>query len=165
MSTPAFSAVTWRDCATPPKIVVVFSPSACARGAMDSSIWLASSRVGARISARGRRGAAPARPFAGRREARHDRQREGEGLAGAGAAAAEHVAAARESGSDAVWIGNASVRPWAASAATSGAGTPRAAKLRAPAGTETVATTGASTSGRWAGTWRSAVGCGRLRVG
>ena len=57
---------------------------------MASSIWATSSRVGARMSARGRRGRGAR---AARGEAGEQRQQEGDRLAGAGAAAAEHVAA------------------------------------------------------------------------
>ena len=55
MSTPACSAVTWRLCATPPKMVVVVRPRAVASGLRVASIWVASSRVGASTRPRGRR--------------------------------------------------------------------------------------------------------------
>ena len=56
-STPGASAAICRPAPTPPKTVIVRSDSAFASGAMAASIWVASSRVGARMSARGRPGA------------------------------------------------------------------------------------------------------------
>ena len=52
-STPERSARTCGDWLTPPKTVVVVSPAARASGASAASIWPTSSRVGARMSARG----------------------------------------------------------------------------------------------------------------
>jgi hypothetical protein len=57
-------------------------------------------------------------------EARHEREREGEGLAAAGAATAEQVAAGEVSGRVPCWIGKASVLPSAARTEASSAGTP-----------------------------------------
>ena len=74
---------------TPPKTVWVVRPTAVASGSRASSIWPTSSRVGARIRARGAVGAGRA---AGGDEAGDQRQQERVGLAGAGAAAAEDVA-------------------------------------------------------------------------
>ena len=102
--------------------------AAVASGASAASIWLTSSRVGARISARGRAGLAAA--AGARRAGRRSGQQEGEGLAGAGAAAAEHVAAGEGVGQRrGLDRERASVMPLAASTSTSGAGTPRAAKV------------------------------------
>ena len=75
---------------TPPKTVRVRRPCTAASGARAASICATSSRVGARISARGR--------FGVRREPEAESratsgQQERDGLAGAGAAAAEDVAA------------------------------------------------------------------------
>ena len=91
MSTPARSACSCGRWLTPPKIVVTLRPVASARGMIVAAICVASSRVGARIRARGRPGVRRAADGAG--EARDERERERDGLAGAGAAAAEHVAA------------------------------------------------------------------------
>ncbi len=55
MSTPRCSAPTCLNCGTPPKIVVVNRPTERAMGCTVRSICMASSRVGARISARGLR--------------------------------------------------------------------------------------------------------------
>ena len=88
-STPRRSAETCGPWPTPPKTVREVRPRRCASGVIASSIWATSSRVGARISARGRRGCGAA---AARREPGEQGQHEGVGLAGAGAAAAEHVA-------------------------------------------------------------------------
>ena len=89
MSTPRRSAVTCGFCPTPPKTVATSVRPPRPAGRSAASIWPTSSRVGARISARG----APerGRPPPARRG--DDRQQEREGLAGAGAAAAEDVAA------------------------------------------------------------------------
>ncbi len=89
-STPAARPRTCGAAPTPPKTTSVRRPSAAASGAIAASIWLASSRVGARISARGRRAL---RRLAGGGETRQQRQCERVRLAGAGAAAAEHVPA------------------------------------------------------------------------
>ena len=89
MSTPARSAATWRDCETPPKIVVTFRPQAVASGSMAAVIWVASSRVGAST----RPGGCLRRCAAARRRGGDQRQGEGQRLAAAGLAAAEHVAA------------------------------------------------------------------------
>ena len=88
MSTPRRSAVTCGFWPTPPKIVREVRPAACASGARAWSIWLASSRVGARMSARGAFGAG--RAAVG--QPGDQRKQEGIGLARAGAATAEHVA-------------------------------------------------------------------------
>ncbi len=134
MSTPAFSAVTWRDCATPPKIVVVFRPRACASGAIDSSIWLASSRVGASTRARGRPAARRGCPEAAER-APDIARRVTTGRANA-RVLPEPVRPrpstsrpARESGREAVWMGNGEVMPRSARTRTTGAGRPRSAKV------------------------------------
>ena len=112
MSTPARSAADLRVLADAAEDGEGASArAALASGARAASIWVASSRVGARISARGLRGW---RGLPAGREAGHQRQQEGVGLAGAGAAAAEHVAPGegvgqrrgldREGGGDAVGI-------------------------------------------------------------
>ena len=126
MSTPRRRALICGPAPTPPKTVVVLSPAALARGVIAASIWLASSRVGARISARGRpdRSGAP----------------EAASLATTGRAKARVLPEpvrprpstsrpARESGSVAVWIGNGVVMPSAASTRVSAAGTPSAANV------------------------------------
>ena len=56
MSTPSRSLVICGLAETPPKMVVVRRPSGLASGTIAASICVASSRVGARISARGRPG-------------------------------------------------------------------------------------------------------------
>jgi hypothetical protein len=56
------------------------------------------------------------------------REREGEGLAAAGAATAEQVAAGEESGRVPCWMGKASVLPSAARTEASSAGTPSSRK-------------------------------------
>ena len=94
-STPRLSAETCGPWPTPPKTVWMRRPAASASGRRAASIWLTSSRVGARISARGRRGAA--RPRLGG-EPGDDGERERVGLAGAGAAAAEQVLAGERVG-------------------------------------------------------------------
>ena len=82
-------------CATPPKIVVTSSGRRPRRAARASrSIWVASSRVGASTRPDGSDAAAAC--CAG--EARDHRNREGEGLAAAGLAAAEHVSAGERVG-------------------------------------------------------------------
>ena len=55
-SRPARRAAAWGPWPTPPKITAVRSPRAAARGCRVACTWLASSRVGTRISARGRFG-------------------------------------------------------------------------------------------------------------
>ncbi len=96
MSAPLSSAATWRDCATPPKIIVITScPSALATGSIVALIWLASSRVGHSTRRTGpARVARRLRP----RQAGDGGQRERERLAGAGAAAAEDVTALQRVG-------------------------------------------------------------------
>ena len=102
-------------------MVVVRSPRGLASGAMVASIWIASSRVGARISARGRPGLrsrrlAARRVSTGRAKARvlpepvRPRPRTSR--------------PARESGSVAVWMGNGAVDAGTRSASTSARGTP-----------------------------------------
>ena len=89
MSTPRRRALICGPAPTPPKTVVVLSPAALARGVIAAWIWLASSRVGARITraagptgaARPRRPASP--PQAGRRR----------GSCPIRCAAAQHIAA------------------------------------------------------------------------
>jgi len=56
MSVPRVRADTCGRCPTPPKMVVVVSPAAAARGRSTSSTWVASSRVGTRTRPRGRDG-------------------------------------------------------------------------------------------------------------
>ena len=94
-SRPPASAWTCGFWPTPPKIVVVFMPSARASGSTTAATWLASSRVGTRISERGLAGLAAAVRGG---EPGDQREAEGEGLAGAGAAAAEHVPAGQAVG-------------------------------------------------------------------
>jgi hypothetical protein len=123
---PPASACTCGFCPTPPKTVVAFMPSARASGSTTASTWLASSRVGTSTSARGRLGCrrlseAASRATSGRLKA---------------SVLPEPVRPrpstsrpARVSGSVATWIGNGAVMPLAASTSTSGAGTPRSAKV------------------------------------
>lgn len=66
MSTPPRTALICGFALTPPKIVVLRKDNAFASGAIAASIWLASSLVGARISARG----LDARRFTGRSASR-----------------------------------------------------------------------------------------------
>ncbi len=135
MSTPLRRAFTWGFWPTPPKMVVVRSPRGLASGAMVASIWMASSRVGARISARGRPGLrsrrlAARRVSTGRAKARvlpepvRPRPRTSR--------------PSRESGSVAVWMGNGAVMPLRAMASHSSGGTPRAAKVVATSGSAMV---------------------------
>ena len=125
MSTPLRRPVTCGFWPTPPKTVWVVRPAVAASGWRASSIWPTSSRVGARISARGawRRGPCAAA------KAGDEREQEGEGLAGAGAAAAEDVAAGEgvgeRGGLDRGGGGDAARRR---GRRTSAEGTPRAAK-------------------------------------
>ncbi len=92
MSTPRLSAATCGFWPTPPKIVVTVRPYASASGAITAVICVASSRVGREHEAeRATRAALATGELAG--EARDHGQRERERLAGAGLAAAEHVAA------------------------------------------------------------------------
>ncbi|KZX21546.1 hypothetical protein ACH61_01299 [Rathayibacter tanaceti] len=127
MSTPCFSAATWRCCETPPKIVVVTMPYASASGCMAAVICVASSRVGASTRPRGRPGRRrppasdpPRRAIIGMEKARVlpepvlPRPRTSRPF--------------RVSGSVSTWMGKGSVMPLAVSAATRGAGTPRAPK-------------------------------------
>lgn len=76
---------------------------------------------------------------------REQRQTEGEGLAGAGAATAEDVLAARASGMVAAWIGKGAVTPFCASLRTMPSGRPRDAKVTSGAAS-VVASTAVSTS-------------------
>ena len=155
-SRPPASAETCGFWPTPPKIVVVFMPSARASGSTTAATWLASSRVGTRISERGRLGwrllvDAARRATSGRLNARvlpePVRPRPSTSLP------------ERLSGSVATWIGNGEVMPLAVSTSTSGAGTPRAAKVvsvgstvaSAPTGTTTGAGTASARPGRGAG--------------
>nr|CRL52814.1 hypothetical protein CPGR_00089 [Mycolicibacterium fortuitum subsp. fortuitum DSM 46621 = ATCC 6841 = JCM 6387] len=57
MSTPCLSAAICGLGPTPPKMLIERSPVAAASGVSEASIWVTSSRVGARMSARGRLGA------------------------------------------------------------------------------------------------------------
>ena len=151
-SRPPASAETCGFWPTPPKIVVVFMPSARASGSTTAATWLASSRVGTRISERGRLGwrllsDAASRATSGRLKARV--------LPEPVRPRPSTSRPARLSGSVATWIGNGEVMPLAVSTSTRGAGTPRAAKVvsvgstvaSAPTGT----TTGAGTTSR--GAW------------
>ena len=90
MSTPRRSPCTCGCWPTPPKTVRVVSPAVAASGIRACSICPTSSRVGARIRARGLPGTT--RP-AGLGEPGDQGQQERVGLAGAGAAAAEDVPA------------------------------------------------------------------------
>ncbi len=74
---------------------MVAGPAASASGTSVSCTWVASSRVGQQDE-RARAAAGGAPTLGG--EARDERQREGDGLAAAGAAAAEHVAARQRVG-------------------------------------------------------------------
>src|SRR5699024_11795771 len=129
ISTPASRAATWRCWLTPPKITVVRSPAAFASGVSAAPIWLASSRVGARISPRGWFGRAW-RPVK---------------LAAIGMLKARVLpdpVRPRPSTSRpfsvsprvAAWMGNAVSRPCFARARTSALGTPRSAKDGAVSG-------------------------------
>jgi hypothetical protein len=71
-----------------------------ASGRSSSTIWPASSRVGARISAAGRRAS----------DAVDQRDAEGERLAGAGGRLGEHVAAGEHVGDDELLDGERGVR-------------------------------------------------------
>ena len=95
MSAPLRRPATCGFWPTPPKTVIVERPAALASGLSASWIWPTSSRVGARISARGLPGMAGIRDWV---EAGDERQQERVGLAGAGAAPAEHVAAGERVG-------------------------------------------------------------------
>ncbi len=113
-------AATCGCCETPPKIAVTLRPVAWASGARTAWTWLASSRVGTSTSPRGRHAmVCPSASLAAsgmenpsvfpdpvRPRPRMSRP-------------------ARASGSVATWIGNGCVIPPLASAAASGAGTPR----------------------------------------
>jgi hypothetical protein len=80
-------------------------------------IWIASSRVGARISARG--SSALRSASAGRSAGGSHRDQEGQGLAGAGLGLAGDVAAGSASGRVRAWIGVQRVKPAASSPASS----------------------------------------------
>ena len=131
MSTPSRSALIWGCALTPPKTVTVRRAIAFASGAMAVLIWVASSRVGARINARGRDGRRL--PWVWTRRAR---------MGNANAYVLPEPVRPRprmsrpasESGSVAVWIGNGSVIPARARAATSGFGTPSYEKVIGSAG-------------------------------
>ncbi|CAG6927969.1 hypothetical protein PICSAR104_03976 [Mycobacterium avium subsp. paratuberculosis] len=124
MSTPAFSAVTWRCCETPPKIVLTRRPHAAANGSSVAVICVASSRVGAStkpVGRAGRRFPVDSRPTSGIEKAsvlplpvfpRPSTSRP-----------------ARVSGRVSAWMGNGLVIPRAVSASTIRAGTPRSAKV------------------------------------
>ncbi len=125
MSTPWRMAWTWGCWPTPPKTVRVRSPCTAASGARAASICATSSRVGARISARGRFGVrrepeAESRATIGSRNARvlpepvRPRPRTSR--------------PDRESGSVAAWIGVGSVMPAEASTSERSAGTPSSRK-------------------------------------
>ena len=89
MSTPWRSFWIWGCGETPPKTVTDRRFVAAASGASAASICATSSRVGARMSARGRPGGALG---LARCESRHHWQQERVGLAGTGPAAAKDVA-------------------------------------------------------------------------
>ncbi len=125
-STPRRSAATWGFCPTPPNTVREVRPRTASSGAIASSIWVASSRVGARTSARGRRGdlVVPLRE-----------SRVSSGRANA-IVLPEPVRPrprtsrpARESGSVAAWIGVGVVMPASARTSTRAVGTPRVPKV------------------------------------
>ena len=131
-------------------------PSARASGSTTAATWLASSRVGTRISERGRLGwrllsEAARRATSGRLKARV--------LPEPVRPRPSTSRPARLSGSVATWIGNGAVMPLAVSTSTSGAGTPRASKVvsvgrtvaSAPTGTTTGAGTAGARPGRGAG--------------
>ncbi len=135
MSTPRRSCCTWPCWLTPPKIVMTLRPATVASGSMTSRIWLASSRVGARIRPRGWPGwVRPAGPDGTRRARR----------ATSGSAKARVLPEpvrprpstslpARVSGRVAVWMANGAVMPRLVSGLTRAAGTPSSTKV---AGTE-----------------------------
>ena len=125
-STPRRIAETWGPWPTPPKTVREVRPRRCASGVIASSIWATSSRVGARIRARGRLGC-------GRRWPAASRVSSGSTKA---IVLPEPVRPrpstsrpASESGSVAAWMGVGVVMPRAASTSTRGAGTPSVPKF------------------------------------
>ena len=126
-STPRRRPETCGPWPTPPKTVREVRPRRAARGVIAASICATSSRVGARISARGAgaAGASCCSPPGGRAAAGRRRR-----LAGAGAATAEHVAARRGSrAASRPGSGSGSVIPPAARTSTRGAGTPSVPKV------------------------------------
>ena len=125
-STPRRIAETCGPWPTPPKTVREVRPRRCASGVIASSIWATSSRVGARMSARGRRDCGRL-PFAARRVSRGSTK---------AIVLPEPVRPrpstsrpAIESGSVAAWMGVGVVMPPAASTSTRGAGTPSVPKF------------------------------------
>ena len=126
MSTPRRRPLTCGFWPTPPKTVRVRQAGGRGQrreGRVDLADQLAGRRQDQRARAAGRRGAAR------RGEPGHQRQQERVGLAGAGAAAAEHVAAGERVGQrGGLDRESGSVMPCSASTRTNGSGTPSAWK-------------------------------------
>ena len=123
MSTPARSAATWRDCETPPKIVVTFRPQAVGQR-FDGRGDLGGQFPGGGQHQAGRL----LRPAAAAVEPADQGQGECQRLTAAGLAAAENVAAGQGVGQGFGLDGKGVVDAACAKAATSGSRTPRSAK-------------------------------------
>jgi hypothetical protein len=116
-STPLRSAAIWRSIDAPPYTAATLRPRRLPSGASTFFTWFASSRVGVRTSARGAFGSArPMRSSSGRPKARV--------LPDPVFALPHRSRPARASGIVSAWMGNGSVMPSRASAATRSPATP-----------------------------------------
>ncbi len=131
-STPALRPVICGPGRTPPNTVRVRSDRASASGFIAAWIWVTSSRVGARISARGRPGRRSVSPAASRVSRG---SRKAYVLPEPVRPRPSTSRPARESGRVAAWMGNGAPIPRAASTSARTLGTPSSANVGPTAGT------------------------------